>query len=139
MPMTRRLLLLSGLGSLVNVGAILAVDRWRRAGSAAGQDPVETTAAVETYGPPAQTEAEVIIRGFQYLPPEITLKRGGKVTFTNLDSTPHTATPVAGAQFQGTGRLRRNESKTVAFEVAGIQEYFCDIHPSMVGRVVVVE
>ncbi len=133
MPMTRRLMLLSGLGSLVNVGAILAVDRWRRAGSVAERGPVEA------YGPLARTEAEVIIRGFQYLPPEITLKRGGKVTFINEDSTPHTATPLEGAQFQGTGRLRRNESKEVVFEVAGIQEYFCDIHPSMVGRVVVVE
>jgi hypothetical protein len=41
MPMTRRLLLLSGLGSLLNVGAILAVDRWRQASSVAGRDPVE--------------------------------------------------------------------------------------------------
>ncbi len=128
MPMTRRLMLLSGLGSLLNVGAILAVDRWRQAGSVAERGSVEAT-----------SEAEVIIRGFQYLPPEITLKRGGKVTFTNEDSTPHTATPLEGAQFQGTGRLRRNESREVVFEVAGIQEYFCDIHPSMVGRVVVVE
>lgn len=61
------------------------------------------------------------------------------MTFTNLDSTPHTATPVEGAQFQGTGRLSRNESKAVVFEVAGIQDYFCDIHPSMVGRIVVVD
>ncbi|MCF2972123.1 hypothetical protein L1047_13045 [Synechococcus sp. Nb3U1] len=131
MPMTRRLLLLTGVGSLLNVGAILAVDRWRQISSLAGGDPVEATAAV--------SEAEVIIRGFQYLPPEVTLKRGGTVTFTNEDSTPHTATPLEGAQFQGTGRLRRNESKEVMFEVAGIQEYFCDIHPSMVGRIVVVE
>ncbi|MFS8889123.1 hypothetical protein NW823_12260 [Synechococcus sp. R55.1] len=128
MPMTRRLLLLSGLGSLLNAGAILAVDRWRQASSVAERDPVEATAA-----------AEVIIWGFQYLPSEVTLKRGGKVTFTNLDSTPHTATPVEGAQFQGMGRLSRNESKAVVFEVAGIQDYFCDIHPSMVGRIVVVD
>lgn len=46
---------------------------------------------------------------------------------------------MEGAQFQGTGRLSRNESKAVVFEVAGIQEYFCDIHPSMVGRIVVVD
>jgi len=131
MPMTRRLLLLSGLGSLLNVGAILAVDRWRQTGSGGEAEPGGATAAA--------SEAEVIIRGFQYLPQQLTLKRGGKVTFTNEDSTPHTATPVEGAQFEGTGRLRRNESKTVVFEVAGIQEYFCDIHPSMMGRVVVVE
>ncbi|MFQ3583472.1 MAG: hypothetical protein SNJ85_00860 [Cyanobacteriota bacterium] len=131
MPMTRRLLLLTGLGSALNVGAILAVDRWRQADSLAEGDPVGATAAV--------SEAEVIIRGFQYLPAEVTLKRGGTITFTNEDSTPHTATPLDGAQFQGTGRLRRNESKAVVFEVTGIQNYFCDIHPSMVGRIVVVE
>ncbi|MEN9203225.1 MAG: hypothetical protein Q6K80_11630 [Thermostichus sp. DG_1_6_bins_120] len=131
MPMTRRLLLLSGLGSALNVGIILALDRWRQAGSLTGGDPVGATAAV--------SQAEVIIRGFQYLPAEVILKRGGTVTFTNQDSTPHTATPLDGAQFQGTGRLRRNESKEVVFGVAGIQNYFCDIHPSMVGRIIVVE
>ncbi|MEN9222375.1 MAG: cupredoxin domain-containing protein [Thermostichus sp. HHBFW_bins_43] len=131
MPMTRRLMVVTGLGSLINVGAILALDRWRQGSSLSLGEGAESSLAV--------AEAEVIIRGFQYLPAEVTLKRGGKITFTNEDSTPHTATPLEGAQFEGTGRLRRGESKGVAFEQAGIQEYFCDIHPSMMGRVIVVE
>ncbi|MGQ9838348.1 MAG: cupredoxin domain-containing protein [Cyanobacteriota bacterium] len=73
------------------------------------------------------------------MPLEITLNQGGTLTFTNEDSIPHTATPSDGAEFQGTGQLRRNERQTVVFEVTGIQNSFGDIHPSMVGRIVVVE
>ncbi len=93
-------------------------------------DPVVSGSAV--------AEAEVTIRGFQYQPPEIVLQRGGTVTFTNQDSTPHTVTPRAGSQFEASGRLRRGESRSITFDVVGSQEYFCDIHPSMGGRVMVV-
>jgi plastocyanin len=133
MPMSRRLLLLSGVGSLANVGLIWGVDRYRQ-GNLTGSRGTDATDSVI-----ALTAATVEIRGFQYDPPEVTLKRGGIVTFHNFDSTPHTATPVAGSQFTGTGRLRRGEMKAIVFEQVGIQEYFCDVHPSMTGRIVVVE
>ena len=87
---------------------------------------------------PVET-AVVTIQGFQFKPSEIVLKQGGSVTFINKDSTPHTATPTANAKFVGTGRLKRNEEKTVTFEDLGIQDYFCEIHPSMKGMVTVVE
>ena len=91
--------------------------------------------AMET---PVET-ATVIIQGFQFQPSEIVLKQGGVVTFINKDSTPHTATPTDSAQFIGTGRLKRNQEKTVTFEELGVQDYFCEIHPSMKGMVKVVE
>ena len=87
---------------------------------------------------PVET-AIVTIQGFQFQPAEIVLKQGGSVTFINKDSTPHTATPTANAKFIGTGRLKRNQEKTVVFEELGIQDYFCEIHPSMKGIVTVVE
>ena len=87
---------------------------------------------------PVET-ATVTIQGFQFKPSAIVLKQGGSVTFINKDSTPHTATPTENAVFVGTGRLKRNEEKTVTFEELGIQDYFCEIHPSMKGIVTVVE
>ena len=87
---------------------------------------------------PVET-ATVTIQGFQFKPAEIVIKQGGSVTFINKDSTPHTATPTENAKFIGTGRLKRNEEKTVTFEELGVQDYFCEIHPSMKGMVTVVQ
>jgi plastocyanin len=128
MALSRRIAMLAMLGSAANVGLIWVIHQSRNRGalsptlSSKGEVPVE---------------AHVSIKGFQFDPPTVLVKKGGKVIFTNFDSTPHTATPLEGAQFTGTGRLKRNESKAVEFVTTGVQAYFCDIHPSMVGKVIV--
>ncbi len=80
----------------------------------------------------------VTIRGFQFDPDALTVKRGGTVTFTNQDATPHTVTPEKGVKFTGTGRLQKSDSKSVTFNQVGEQSYFCEIHPSMKGKITVV-
>ncbi len=83
--------------------------------------------------------ATVIIDGFQFTPDNLVLKKGGKVTFMNKDSTSHTVTPEEGSKFVGTGRLEKDApSKTVTFTTMGEQNYFCEIHPSMKGKITVV-
>jgi plastocyanin len=84
------------------------------------------------------TSATVTIESFQFTPNSIKLKKGGKVTFINKDTTPHTVTPEMNSMFVGTGRLANNESMTVVFDRIGVQNYFCEIHPSMIGRIEVV-
>lgn len=69
MPMSRRLLLLSGVGSLANVGLIWGVDRYRQ-GNLTGSRGTDSTDSVI-----ALTAATVDIRGFQYDPPEVTHQR----------------------------------------------------------------
>lgn len=87
----------------------------------------------------AVKQVTVTIEGFQFKPAEVTLKQGGSVTFINKDSTPHTATPEEEAKFTGTGRLSKDQSKTVVFNTVGVQNYFCEIHPSMKGKITVVK
>jgi plastocyanin len=83
--------------------------------------------------------ATVIIDGFQFMPDNLVLKKGGKVTFMNKDSTPHTVTPDEGSKFMGTGRLEKDApAKTITFKTTGEQNYFCEIHPSMKGKITVV-
>jgi plastocyanin len=84
-------------------------------------------------------EATVTIDSFQFQPKKVTVKKGGTVTFTNNDAAPHTVSPAKGANFAGTGRLLKGETKTVQFDQPGTQEYLCDFHPSMKGTVEVVE
>jgi plastocyanin len=82
--------------------------------------------------------AMVTIEGFQFQPDNVTIRKGGKVTFINKDSTPHTVSPDEGVKFTGTGRLEQNSSKTLVFNTVGTQSYHCEIHPSMQGKIIVV-
>jgi len=91
----------------------------------------------ETAQSPAASNV-VTIQGFQFSPDAITVKRGTTVTFINKDATPHTVTPEKGSAFTGTGRLQKDESKQVTFDKVGEQSYFCEIHPSMKGKITVV-
>lgn len=85
------------------------------------------------------SSATVMIEGFQFTPAEITLKAGGMVTFINRDSTPHTVTPDLAEAFISTGRLTKDESKNLVFDTPGVYSYHCEIHPSMMGKITVVE
>ena len=85
--------------------------------------------------PKAGKTVDVTIEGFAYKPATVKIKAGDSVTFTNKDSAPHTVTPEKGASFAGSGRMLKNESKTITFDKSGKQNYFCEIHPSMKGVV----
>jgi len=80
----------------------------------------------------------VLIDGFQFKPDILTVKHNSTVTFTNQDGVPHTVTPEKESNFTGTGRLQKNDSKQVKFNQIGEQNYFCEIHPSMKGKVKVI-
>jgi plastocyanin len=79
----------------------------------------------------------VHINGFKFNPEQITVAKGSEVTFVNEDSAPHTVTPAKGANFEGISRLLKTEKGTIKFDTAGKQQYYCAIHPSMTGTVIV--
>ena len=60
---------------------------------------------------------------------------GTTVTVTNDDGSPHTWTAVDGTF--DSGGLGQGESFEFTFTEAGTYEYFCSIHPSMTGTIVV--
>jgi plastocyanin len=60
---------------------------------------------------------------------------GGKLTWTNRDSAPHSATDTGGTW--DTGVLAKDESATLTFASAGTFDYFCSLHPDMKARLVV--
>ena len=78
----------------------------------------------------------VLIQGFKFKPAHITIKRGTKVRWINRDSTAHTATANKKRSFDS-GRLSPGKSYTHTFKRAGKQRYHCEIHPDMMGSVVV--
>jgi plastocyanin len=92
-------------------------------------------------GPAPSGEApraeKVEIADFAYDPDPVTVQVGGKVTWLNQDSAPHTATAEDGSFDTGTLEEGKLESET--FKQAGTYGYVCQIHPDMHGVVEVVE
>lgn len=77
-----------------------------------------------------------------YDPNPINVNAGDSVTWTNSDNDIHSVTsggdegPSIGQEFDS-GILGEGQSFTHRFENPGTYEYFCSIHPSMVGEVIV--
>lgn len=78
---------------------------------------------------------KVAIKGFKFVPADLTVKVGDTVEWTNEDSAPHTATADLG-EFDS-DRLVQGDSFSFTFQNKGDFSYFCAIHPSMKGSVIV--
>lgn len=86
--------------------------------------------------PPAPAPATVSIAEFDFAPDPIEVAVGGSITWTNEDSTAHTASVAGGGP--DTGAIRGGESATLSFDQPGTFDYVCQFHPgSMTGTIVV--
>ena len=119
----RRIILLMTVAALVVVVTLFAV-------SVAGAQKHPTAMA---HNNPTR---KVVIKNFSFKPAHITIKRGTKVRWINKDSTAHTATANKKRSFDS-GRLRPGQRYSHTFKRAGKQRYHCEIHPDMMGSVVV--
>ncbi|MBI4284485.1 MAG: cupredoxin family copper-binding protein [Chloroflexi bacterium] len=110
--------------------------------------PAPTPAATATPSPvltpapapsptPSPGPVEVQIARFAFSPAEISIKLGTRVTWSNLDATPHTIT-ASDKSFES-GRMEKNDSFSYTFNSKGTYEYVCAYHANMKGKVNVVE
>ena len=102
----------------------------------------ETSGGAATNGEPSaagdlERSVKVEIVDFAYDPDPVTIAVGGKITWLNQDSAPHTAT--AEDESFDTGTLDQGKLKAETFKEAGTFSYICTIHPTMKGTVEVVE
>lgn len=79
---------------------------------------------------------QVNIGNFSFSPATLTVPAGARVTWTNKDDVPHTIVSTNNA-FPNSPALDTEESFSHAFAKAGAYDYFCSVHPKMVGKVVV--
>jgi 3',5'-cyclic-AMP phosphodiesterase len=75
------------------------------------------------------------IDNFAFTPKSITVRQGATVTWTNNDDIPHTATSTE-KKFSSPV-LDTDQSFSFTFRDAGSYPYFCKIHPTMTGTIVV--
>ena len=101
-----------------------------------------TDATPATPGPRAKAPARartlgadgahhISITNFKFDPPDLELKVGEAVVWTNTDFVAHTAT--ANDKSFDTGRLEAGASKRIVISKAGSSTYFCQYHRAMTG------
>lgn len=78
---------------------------------------------------------DVAISGMRFQPASVTVKTGETVTWSHKDGAPHVVKARQGEFDSGT--LRSGQSFSHTFDEAGTYEYYCSLHPSMRGTVVV--
>lgn len=84
-------------------------------------------------GIPAHAQDEkVMIDNFTFSPPELTVKVGDTVTWTNRDDIPHTV--VSAGKFKSKA-MDTDNSFSFTFTQAGDYKYFCGLHPHMTGMI----
>ena len=89
-------------------------------------------------GPPAAT-GEVEVADFAFVPEEIEITAGGEVIWINNDDFAHQIVATDSENpFAGEGTIDTDETYSVTFAEPGTYDYFCGIHNSMTGSVVVI-
>jgi plastocyanin len=112
--------------------------------AACGSSGAPTTKPSKPASAPAQTTAapaapvssiHVAIRNFAYKPDSFTVRPGAKITFTNYDSTAHTATTKTPGF--DSGALAPGKSITVKLTKPGTYTFYCQFHAFMIGHITV--
>ena len=80
-------------------------------------------------------EVQIVIENFAFVPSEITIAAGTKVTWINKDEAPHTATSTD-KKFNS-GGLDTDDRFSFVFNDKGEFPYFCALHPHMMATVTV--
>ncbi len=105
---------------------------------------VSTTTTAKPTAAPATTrpaETAVTVKQFQFMPPQLVVKAGTKVTWTNQDQILHTATS-GGTPGTPDGKFDGpmdgvGKSFSFTFDQPGNYPYYCSRHTSMTGTVTV--
>jgi len=83
----------------------------------------------------AEDAKTVIVKDFLFTPNELTVPVGTTVKWVNNDDIPHNVVDTAKA-FRSKP-FDTGETFSFTFDKAGTFNYFCSLHPKMVGKVVV--
>jgi len=75
----------------------------------------------------------------RFTPRVVVVSRQGLVDFPNVDPIYHNVFSVSGANRFDLGLYRAGASKEKKFEESGLVRVYCNIHPQMVGFVMVVD
>lgn len=97
--------------------------------------PSKTSSSSTNNSPSGST---INIRNMMFTPSQITIQKGGTVTWTNNDTTTHTVIDdLSNVGGPSSGDIAPGSSYSFTFNKIGSFQYHCRIHPSMRGTIVV--
>jgi plastocyanin len=114
--------------AILIVGMALAAVHF---GSRPGNDTQIGLDSAEQQQPDVEPAGGIVItiENFDFVPAEVTISPGTRVTWVNRDDAPHTATSYEN-KFNS-GGLDTGDKFSFVFENAGDYSYFCLLHPHM--------
>ncbi|MCK0197912.1 amicyanin [Ancylobacter sp. 6x-1] len=96
--------------------------------------------AVEVVTGATASAADVKIAKMKFQTPEVKIKVGETVTWTNTEPLPHNVHFKAGGPVEKDVEgpmLRANQTYSLKFNAPGTYNYICTPHPFMTGKVIV--
>lgn len=130
----------------VIVVVVLAAGGWLMFDQNKSTDKTNTGSATESNtnsSIPSQDQSVVStgsidIKNMMFTPPQISIKKGGTVTWTNNDSVVHTVTDdLTDVGGPSSTDIQPGSTYTFTFNKTGSFQYHCTYHPSMRGTIVV--
>jgi plastocyanin len=85
---------------------------------------------------PAPQRHTIEIQGMKFHPEALEVRRGDTVVWINRDMVPHTATSTRKSGWD-TGSLAQGDSGQYVAHHRGEDPYFCQLHPVMLGKLLV--
>ncbi|HEX9990048.1 MAG TPA: plastocyanin/azurin family copper-binding protein [Chloroflexia bacterium] len=90
-----------------------------------------------TTQPASAAETKVEMRDYKFVQETVNVAVGDSVSWTNFDAESHNVAITEGPELNVSPEKRKGETWAMKFNRPGRYEYFCEFHPSMVGRVIV--
>jgi amicyanin len=116
---------------------LAAASKTAAAGSSQTAGTSGTTGAMGSSSGSSPKKIAVSISGYAFKPASLTINVGDTVTWTNMDSAPHTVTSSSGPDKLDSPELQKGQSWSFTFRKAGSYSYYCAVHPDMKGSVTV--
>ena len=79
----------------------------------------------------------IVIDNFTFMPQELTIPVGTKVTWVNRDDVPHTVTSTTEPRTLNSPVLDTDGRFEMTFTAAGTYPYYCTVHPHMTAKIIV--
>ena len=127
----------AGPGTLGTVVGRVALVRKGIASDAA--NAVVWIEGLKAPGGPRPLRGEMKSQGKKFVPRVVAVEKSAEVDFPNADAIFHNVFSVSPANRFDLGLYRSGGSKQKRFDEAGLVRVYCNIHPQMVGFVMVVD
>ncbi|MGH9522365.1 MAG: cupredoxin domain-containing protein [Terriglobales bacterium] len=96
---------------------------------------IASAACATSAASPGKSDQAITIDNFTFSPAVLTVAAATTVTWTNHDDIPHSV--VSTSHKFKSHALDTNDTFAYTFTEPGTYEYFCGLHPKMVGKVIV--